>query len=662
MADSIAATLGIGSGIDTKALVSQLVSAQFDFKTQQLTAKADKLTAQISGIAQLKSGLISFSNALAALSATGSLATSPTSSDTGALTVSALSGAKLGSLTSEIEVRQLATSQMLTSAAYASASQPVGKGTLTITLGTASYSGNTQSGFVPKAGATPVTVTIGDGDNSLAGLARAINAANAGVTATVVADADGATLSIRGATGAEQAFRIDVAEDGGAPGLNAFAFNPGNGAMTLARASQDSILVRDGVTVRRPGNSISDLIPGVKIDLNRAEIGHVVTIGATRPTAAVSQAVNDFVAAYNELRSILKSEGDPKTGTLGGDPGVRAMAQQLSTLTSTRLVQGAAGAPTTLAEIGVKTNRDGTISVDAARLDAVLASNPDAVEAMFNPQQGSDNPLISITSAAGKTPAGTYAVSNLLIALPAIATGAARPAAFATPLTLDASNNRFSLSVDGGAAVELTLPEGSYADGNSLAAALTAAAQADPATAGRATFAWVNDRLVATSARKGATSAVALNALDGTLDDALGLTGATMSAGRNASGTIAGKPVFAVGDLIYASVTSPASGLVIRATGDIISANITIDLGLTGALASLAKRLTAKDDGLTASEQRYNRLQAEIAKDQEKIDADAEKLRDRLTLQFASMDARVSAYKATQSFLEQQVKMWSADR
>lgn len=660
---SIASTLGIGSGIDTKALVDGLVAAQLDPKMAALTAKSEALTAQISGVAQLKGGMIGFSNALAALVSGGSLSTQPTSSNAAALGVSLIAGAKLGTLSHEVEVRRLAVGQLATAAALPDQASPVGTGTMTITLGTASFAAGAMTGFTQRDGSTPITVTIAEGDNSLAGLAAAINAAKAGVTASIVADANGARLSLKGATGADAAFRIDVTEDVGAPGLAAFAFNPGSSGLSLGREALDSLIAVDGIEVSRAGNSVSDLIPGVKLDLLKAETGVAIALGSTRPTAGIGLAVSDFVGAFNELRTILKAETDPFTGALRGDNGARAMARQLGNLTSTALIQsGIPGAPRTLAEIGVSTNRDGTLSVDTAKLNAALAAWPDAIEAMFNPRQTSDSPLLAVTSAAGKTAAGSYAVTDIVMATAGKSTGAPRPDAFLTPIAIDATNKLFSIAIDGDAAVEIAIAEGDYADGAALAAALQVALDANSELEGRATFAWVGDTLVTTSATAGTDSAVTLGAVDATLNDRVGLTAATATAGGAGSGMIAGEPATVIGGFFFAAATSAAAGLILKPAGNVASAQISVDYGLGPALEAVARRLTDKDEGLSASEQRYIKQQAQVAIDQAKADADAEKLRERLTRQFATMDIRVAAYKATEDFLKQQVELWSADR
>lgn len=417
MADSIAASLGVGSGIDTKALISSLLDAQFGTKTKQLTAKKDTLTAQISALSQLRSGLTGFSSALTSLVSGGTLSTQPVSSDTSVLNVGLLPGASISGLSATVEVKQLATAQVVTSAPVADRTAAYGKGTLTITLGTTTYGANdVPSGFTPKADATPVTVTIGDGQNSLAGIASAINAAKAGVTATVITDINGSRLSIKGQTGAEQSFTIDAVEDPAAPGLSALAYNTGGQSMALTRKAVDSVVNLDGVDVRRSTNSISDLLPGVKLDLVKDALGQTITINTTPPTAGLSQAVTDIVETYNQLIGIANAGTDKRNGVLRGDAGVRELMRQMRELTGQDLNPGGAeGTVKTLAQLGVKTNRDGTLSVDPTVLQSALASSGPAVEQMLTVGLGSSLRQISLslTSAGGALTASQTGYSRV---------------------------------------------------------------------------------------------------------------------------------------------------------------------------------------------------------------------------------------------------------
>lgn len=398
MADSIAVTLGAGSGIDTRALVSSLVEAQFAGKTQTLTARKETLSAQISALSQMRSNLTGFSTALTTLVSGGSLSTQPVSSNGAVLGVSLLPGASISGLSAGVEVRQLATSQVVTSGAVVDKAAAFGKGTLTITLGSMAYTDDTPTGFTPKAGATPVVVTIGDAQNSLAGIASAINAAKAGVTATVITDATGSRISIKGQTGAEQAFTIDAVEDGAAPGLSALAFNTTTQPMTLTRTSEDAIVALDGVEVRRPSNTISDLLTGVKLDLIKAAPGQTVDITSSPPTAALGQAMSDIVDTYNQLIGIAKAETQSATGVLRSDNGVREFMRLMRELTSRDLnAAGGADEPKTLAQLGVKTNRDGTLALDPATLQKALSEAGPAVEKMLTVSLGSALRQISLS-------------------------------------------------------------------------------------------------------------------------------------------------------------------------------------------------------------------------------------------------------------------------
>ncbi|WP_284054389.1 flagellar filament capping protein FliD [Stakelama marina] len=471
--DSIVSTLGGGSGIDTTALVKSLVDAQFSAKNDTLDKRAKTLDAQISGISKIKNAVSDFASALEALTKGGTLQSQPTSSDTGIVKASALSGAKLYGFSGSIEVQQLAAAQTANTGVIADPTAAVGKGTLTLTFGTATVSSGSMTSFTAGSG-TPVNITIDDTNSSLNGIASAINAAQAGVTATVLSDSSGARLVLKGKTGADQAFTLKATEDSTAPGLSALDIGPGASGTTIGNVAQDAIVKADGVTLQRSSNSISDLYNGVQLDLVAAKPGTTVSLASAPATDALRNAVNDYVDTYNQLVGMVKQETDPKTGTLSGDSAARNLLDSLSKMTLTNLVNDGSGGPQTLAEIGAATNRDGTLKVDAAQLSDALTNHADAVEKMFSP------------------------------------------------------------------------------------------------------------------------------------------------------------------------------GLL--STGD----------GLSAALRSVADRSTSVIYGLGASAARYTKAQSDITAQQDKASADADAMRTRLTQQFASMDAKVAAYKSTQTFLTQQIAAWNS--
>jgi flagellar hook-associated protein 2 len=380
---SIISTLGSGSGIDTGALVTSLVSAQFALKEDALTAKGTKLTAQVSGVGQLQSNITGFATALSQLVKGGTLSTSPTTSDSSVLSVTGLSGASLAGLSASIEVKQLAAAQSAATAPVADPTASVGTGTLTLTLGTATVANGAMTSFTAGS-AAPVAIRIDPAHSSLQDIAKAINAAGAGVTASILSDADGARLVLKGATGASQAFTLSATEDTSAPGLSALNIGPGATGTTIGSSAQDAIVALDGVSLKRSSNSIGDLIPGVQMNLLSASPGKIVTIGASRPTAAISQAVTDLVDTFNQVLGIVNTETAAQGGDLSQDSGAQALKRQLGQLTLKPLIASTGdGAPTTLAQIGVATNRDGTLTVNVDQLASAMAKWPDQVEAMF---------------------------------------------------------------------------------------------------------------------------------------------------------------------------------------------------------------------------------------------------------------------------------------
>jgi len=389
-ASAIVTALGAGSGIDIASLVSSLVTNQYSVEKAALAAKADTLTTQISTVGTLQSGITSFSSALQTLIAGGTLATQPTSSNSTVLGVSALSGAKLANLSATVVVQQLASAQAATTTATGQASTDVlGSGTLTLTLGTATVGTDGAMTAFTAGSKMPVNITIDSSNNTMAGIASAINAANAGVTATVVSDVNGSRLTIKSATGAAQAFTLQATEDSSAPGLSTLNVGVGATGTSIGTQAKNSIVSLDGVSLQRDTNSISDLLTGVKLDLVSVSTTPV-TLGASRPTAAITSSVDDFITTYNSYFASVKAATDPASGTLYQDSAAKTLQSSLQVLTTTNLISSTkTGAPLTLAGIGIGTNLDGSLSVDSAKLTAALANFPDEVEAMFAPAVGS---------------------------------------------------------------------------------------------------------------------------------------------------------------------------------------------------------------------------------------------------------------------------------
>ncbi len=421
-ANSILTSLGSGSGVDTDTLVGKLVDAQFAAKRAQITTKTDKLTAQISGAATLKNFVSDFAKAVNTLVTGGTLATQPNSSDTKVAGATAISGAAMSaSASATVKVDKLATVQTVTSTKLGKTDQ-FGTGTLTLKIGTATYdAGGKMTDLTPgkadDGSDLSFDIEIAPPNDTPAAVVAAINAKNTGVTASVITDADGgAFLSLKGKSGDAQAFSLtgtggtldtlSVGKDAGAASKMAVVGQSGNAKLSV-----------DGVTVERPSNEISDLVPGVKLAL--AGTG-TMTLTGTRPDAALGNAVKDFVETFNDLLTEVKKQTSAIDGDLRSDPAAKQLLRNLQGFASrTLLPDAAAGAPSTLAGIGVKTNKTtGALEIDEAALTKAMKDTPDAIQAMFTPNNfgatGINAAMQSLKSTSGSSLYGLTATDTRL--------------------------------------------------------------------------------------------------------------------------------------------------------------------------------------------------------------------------------------------------------
>lgn len=368
--------LGGGSGINMSQLAEQLSAAQFAARIDRIASRTETLETQISAASSLKSMIQTLASSLGDRVRTGDLAATPSISNASVAAVTKGTGTGSGSYT--LEVTALASSQALATPAFASSTSTVGAGTLTLRFG--SISG---TGFTPDAARAQVDVTIAAGA-TLADIAAAINAKGSGVTAYVATGTSGAQLMLKGKEGAANGFILETTEDPANPGLSALGWNPSGDLSLLKSSAADAAYKLDGIERTSASNTITDAAPGLSLKLTGTNTGTPATIGFSDPSATISTAMGDLVAALNEIVGELKTATAPNTGSLANDPGARAMRRALSELASTVVMPNApAGAPRTLGDLGLATERDGTFRLDTARLTQTLKADPAGASAMF---------------------------------------------------------------------------------------------------------------------------------------------------------------------------------------------------------------------------------------------------------------------------------------
>lgn len=376
---------GTGSGIDVENIITKLTEAERTPTEQRLLLRETNIQAEISAFGSLKSALSDFRKSLTNLSSLQALAArSATSSNPESFTVSADNTASVGS--SQIEIVNLASAhKMVSTANFAGPTTAVGAGTMNISLGSASF--NVQ--------------IVGGQNNTLAGIRDAINNAtgNTGITASIltVSNGVGGTQSklVLSAddTGAANAITVAVTGDSDGNdtdnvGLSAFL----NANMTQKSTAANALIRVDGFDVTSSTNVFKDAIQGVTLTAVKANptVNETLTVGINK--TAIKENLALFVENFNALSETLKflTKYDPETqeaGLLTGDSTVRSIETQLRR-TITNVVEGLDSNFSSLASLGITTQRDGTLKLDSTKLDSALTTNFDDVANLLGGEDG----------------------------------------------------------------------------------------------------------------------------------------------------------------------------------------------------------------------------------------------------------------------------------
>jgi flagellar hook-associated protein 2 len=400
-ASSLITSTGIGSGLNVSAIVTALTNNYGAAQTNQLQAQQTSLDSQVSAYGTFTSALDTLQASLTSLENPSQLAGfDATVADKNIASATTTSDAVAGQYS--LQVQNLATSATLTSQPVVSANSTVGTGTLTISVGGASTS-----------------INIDSTDNTLSGIASAINSApnNPGVTASIVTASDGARLVLSGTT-TGAANSITVTQSGGDGGLSSLAYDPANNVtgLTQTQAAQNANFSINGFAATSGNNLVSGAISGVTINLLQASAANTPTTLTISPdTSGAQTSINGFVTALNGvLSSIQTLTGyDPTTqtaGALNGNATLESFQNQLENILD-RVTSGGSGAVNSLADLGITANADGSYSANATTLGNALSSSLTSVANLLGGPNGIATKLNSLVNTYTQ-PGGLLATIN----------------------------------------------------------------------------------------------------------------------------------------------------------------------------------------------------------------------------------------------------------
>lgn len=380
---TILTALGSGAGFNVDDVVSAIVTSEGAGLTDQYNAQITAIDTQVSAYSQFSTAAATVQTAIDTLTTPATFNSfQAVVGDTSVASASATTGAVSGNYS--LAVTQVAQGAALTSAVVSGGATGVlGTGTLSIAVG-----------------GTQFNVTLGSTNDTLAGLANAINNAtgNPGVGATLITTNTGTYLQLSSSvTGA--ANTLSVTATGASGTLATFNYTAGgaHNGLTQSQAAQDAIVSINGQAFNSASNTITGAITGVTINaLAASKSGVTTTLTVAPDPTGPTSAVNSFVSAYNSLVNEVSSltsynAATSTAGPLLGDTLIGGFVAQMQGI----IAGGQAGASGTgsaainsLAQIGITVNDDGTLAVNSTALQSALQTNSAAVSNLFTNKTG----------------------------------------------------------------------------------------------------------------------------------------------------------------------------------------------------------------------------------------------------------------------------------
>ncbi|EXF93881.1 flagellar cap protein FliD [Pseudomonas fluorescens HK44] len=393
---------GIGSNIDTQAIVKSLVDAERAPKQTQINSQTLKATTSLSSIGKIQAALDAFRGAMTTMSTTASFSgLAGSSSDEKVATVTTGNGAAAGNFS--LVVTQLAAASKISTPVFAGGASSVVNSGATPTTLTIVQSGTNYDVSIP-AGATLQQVR--DSINS--------QYTNQGLSANILSDANGSRLVLTSST---TGVGTDLTLSGNS-GLEV-----GTSVITPPDNAKYTI---DGISMTSKSNTVSDAVSGVSIKLlststvptaaNGTPLPPVpTTIAVTASSTNLKSSVKGFVDTYNALIKAVNTEtqvttnpdGSLTSGALTGDASLRSL---LSSVRNELNAMSGTGSLKALAQFGVTTDqKTGMLSIDDKKWDAAVLTNAADINGIFTGSNGLLARMTAATDTFAQSKTGTFA-------------------------------------------------------------------------------------------------------------------------------------------------------------------------------------------------------------------------------------------------------------
>lgn len=627
-------SLGVGSGVLNSDLVDQLVAAERKPTETRLDQKTQRTEALISAYGKLRSAVTELRLPMRQLGSADAMKSFSATSSGGNVSAS-VDASQASRGTYNLNVETIAESHAMAFASVADRdATSVGQGTMTL-----------------QVGDKTTNISIDESNDTLQGVANAINDSDAGVSASILNTGNGYRLVLNSdETGTANQINISNNATDGAEFTNFIA-----GAETTTEAA-DAKFTINGIEVIKSSNTVDDVVDGVTFDITDTGAS---SVKVEQDTAAVAERVQAFVDKFNALQTTISelSSYDSDTGQgsiLTGDSTVRNIQGQLKRVLSDVIPGLESANVRSLADVGVTTDwRTGNLQFDSQKFQQQLQENPDDVTALFAEQGRTTDGQIEFVRSGTNTQAGDYDINVSQLATRG---SLAYDLSGATDITV-AEGTELTFQVDGETSATIALTAGTYSvdalkdelqsqlNDNSALNSSGRSVQVDVDGTGNLTFA---------SGRYGSESSVNL-----TSSNLAELATKTGQAGTDVQGTINGQTAQGDGQVLYlgGDAGSDAAGLQVRVTGGETGARGSVSFieGVSERAVNTITDILGANGALDSRTSSLNRELERIQEDRVDLERRIQSYQERLVSQFSAADSLIAQLNSTRDYVSQQL-------
>ena len=279
-----------------------------------------------------------------------------------------------------------------------------------VTLGHAAANFGINNAKTTRAITIPSGATLNTVANSLNSLS--------GVSANIINKGNGTySLLVRSDTGLNNALKLSVTETSGDAGLSTFDNSTNNAQQATAAA--DAILSVDGVSVSRSTNTIDDLYDGYTLSLASTTTSSFrisSSLDKSSSLTTLKEFVNSINSAREKINELTTSNINDEKAPLQNNVIVNTIKNKINKIITGPII-GFDTSDKYLAEIGVSTNQDGTLTLNEQTFNSKFEENTTVFNAIFNSMFSSSSPYLKVESsiATSSPKPGSYIYSSLKV-------------------------------------------------------------------------------------------------------------------------------------------------------------------------------------------------------------------------------------------------------